>query len=163
MLCPDATGVRGMFYPKTCFATDGAAMFLRRSMLEEIQFEQEFFDEDFVTGKEDLDISWRAQLLGWKCLYVPLAVGWHVRTFAAADRRATIAEALKVGSVRNRYLMMMKNDLPALFFKAPPAYRSLRPDDYRLCLMARTFFIEGLYTSTAVRSPGHEEEKSNHG
>ena len=102
--------------PKLVFAADGAAMFLRRSMLEEIQFEQEFFDEDFITGKEDVDLSWRAQLLGWKCMYVPSAIGWHVRTFSPSDRRTTIDEALKVGSVRNRYLLIMKNDLlPHLF------------------------------------------------
>jgi GT2 family glycosyltransferase len=103
--------------PRFIFATDGAAMFLRRSMLEELQFEHEFFDEDFFSYKEDLDISWRAQLLGWKCLYVPTAIGWHVRTFTSGDRRATIAEALKLGSVRNRYLMLMKNDVFSHFLR----------------------------------------------
>lgn len=92
------------------FAIDGAAMLLRRSMLEEIQFEQEYYDEDFFAGKEDLDISWRAQLCGWKCLYVPSAVGEHLRTFTPKDQRSQIPEVLRVSSVRNRYLLMIKND-----------------------------------------------------
>lgn len=97
--------------PTLAFAIDGAAMLLRRSMLTDIEMENEFFDEDFFAGKEDLDISWRAQLLGWKCLYVPTAVGYHVRTFTSKDRRSDISESLKVNSIRNRYLLMLKNDV----------------------------------------------------
>jgi len=86
-------------------------MLLRRSMLDEIQIDGEYYDEDFFAGKEDLDISWRAQLCGWKCLYVPSASGHHFRTFTPNDRRSEISAALKTGSVRNRYLLMLKNDL----------------------------------------------------
>lgn len=106
--------------PRFVFAMDGAAMLLRRSMLEEIQVEGECFDEDFFAGKEDLDISWRAQLCGWRCLYVPSAIGWHLRTFTAADRRCTIGEILKINSIRNRYLLMMKNDLFLHFVRHLP-------------------------------------------
>jgi GT2 family glycosyltransferase len=97
--------------PTLVFAIDGAAMLLRRAMLEETQINGEYYDEDFFAGKEDLDISWRAQLSGWKCLYVPSAIGHHVRTFTPNDRRAEVSEILKLGSIRNRYLLMLKNDL----------------------------------------------------
>jgi len=96
--------------PRFAFALDGAAMMLRRSMLDEIQIEGEFFDEDFFAGKEDLDISWRAQLYGWKCLYIPSAIGYHLRTFTPKDQRPSIPDSLKAGSIRNRYLLMIKND-----------------------------------------------------
>jgi GT2 family glycosyltransferase len=106
--------------PRLVFAMDGAAMMLRRSMLEEVQVEGEFFDEDFFAGKEDLDISWRAQLCGWRCLHVPSAIGWHFRTFTSADRRSTIAEGLKISSICNRYLLMVKNDLFSHFLRHLP-------------------------------------------
>src|SRR5882757_5544875 len=106
--------------PRLVFAMDGAAMLLRRSMLKEIQVEEEFFDEDFFAGKEDLDISWRAQLCGWRCLHVPSAIGWHFRTFTSADRRSTIGEGLKISSIRNRYLLMVKNDLFSHFLRHLP-------------------------------------------
>lgn len=102
------------------FAIDGAAMLLRRSMLDEIRIEGEYFDEDFFAGKEDLDISWRAQLCGWKCLYVPTAVGRHARTFTTRSRRVEISETLRTGSVRNRYLLIIKNDLPKHFVRHLP-------------------------------------------
>lgn len=106
--------------PTFAFAMDGAAMLLRRSMLADVEIEQEFFDEDFFAGKEDLDISWRAQLLGWKCLYVPTAIGHHLRTFSPKDRRSAISESLKAGSIRNRYLLMIKNDLVSHFLTDLP-------------------------------------------
>lgn len=96
--------------PTFAFAMDGAAMFLRRSMLTDIEIEGDFFDEDFFAGKEDLDISWRAQLCGWKCLHVPGAIGFHLRTFTSKDKRSEITDTLKVSSIRNRYLLMIKND-----------------------------------------------------
>ena len=106
--------------PSYVFAIDGAAMLLRRTMLEEIEIDGEYYDEDFFAGKEDLDISWRAQLCGWKCLYVPSALGHHFRTFTPHDRRSEISGTLKTGSVRNRYLLMLKNDLFKHFLRHFP-------------------------------------------
>ncbi len=97
--------------PRFVFAIDGAATLLRREMLEDVEIDGEYYDEDFFAGKEDLDLSWRAQLYGWKCLYVPSAIGKHVRTFTPRDRRSTVAGGLRTSSVRNRYLLMLKNDL----------------------------------------------------
>ena len=106
--------------PTLAFAMDGAAMLLRRKMLEEIQIDGEYYDEDFFSGKEDLDISWRAQLCGWKCLYVPSAIGHHIRTFTPKDRRSEVPGFMKTGSVRNRYLLMLKNDLLKHFIRHFP-------------------------------------------
>jgi len=46
----------------------GAALY-RRSMLDEIGL----FDEDFFLFMEDVDLTFRARLSGWKCMYVPTA------------------------------------------------------------------------------------------
>jgi len=119
------------------FAMDGAAMLLRRSMLRDIETEQEFFDEDFFAGKEDLDISWRAQLLGWKCLYVPTAIGHHVRTFTPKDRRSGIPVVLRAASIRNRYLLMLKNDLVKHFLRHLPHIAS-----YDLKILGYTLLCE---------------------
>jgi hypothetical protein len=43
-------------------------------MLDEIGF----LDEDFFLYDEDTDLNFRAQLAGWKCVYVPTAVAYHV-------------------------------------------------------------------------------------
>ncbi len=51
----------------------GAAMY-KREMLEEVGL----FDEDFLAYMEDTDLAFRGQLAGWKCLYVPKAVVYHL-------------------------------------------------------------------------------------
>lgn len=55
------------------FGASGGAALHRRAMLNDIGL----FDEDFVAYGEDLDLSFRAQLRGYKCLYVPDAVVYH--------------------------------------------------------------------------------------
>lgn len=61
----------GSFEP--VFAACAAACLYRRKMLEEIGF----LDNDFFLYDEDVDLSFRAQLSGWKCVYVPDAVVYH--------------------------------------------------------------------------------------
>jgi GT2 family glycosyltransferase len=41
---------------------------------------KEFFDEDFHSYWEDVDLSWRMKNLGFKNMFVPTAVGYHGRT-----------------------------------------------------------------------------------
>jgi len=53
-------------------ACAGAALY-RMSMLREIGF----FDEDFFILCEDVDLSFRAQLRGYRCIFVPGAVVRH--------------------------------------------------------------------------------------
>jgi GT2 family glycosyltransferase len=61
--------------PKYIFGACAAAAIYRRKMLEDIGF----FDEIFITNFEDVDLSFRAQLAGYKCMYVPSAVVYHKR------------------------------------------------------------------------------------
>jgi GT2 family glycosyltransferase len=56
------------------FGACGAAVLYRRRMLDEIGF----LDDDFFLYDEDIDLNFRAQLAGWKCIYVPSAIAYHV-------------------------------------------------------------------------------------
>ncbi|MEZ5360991.1 MAG: glycosyltransferase family 2 protein [Bryobacterales bacterium] len=56
------------------FGATAAAACYRREMIEDISVDGEFFDSDFFTYREDADVAWRAQLLGWKCIHDPSAV-----------------------------------------------------------------------------------------
>jgi GT2 family glycosyltransferase len=53
-------------------ACAGAALY-RKSMIEKIGF----FDEMFFAYGEDIDLSFRAKLAGYKCIYVPKAIVFH--------------------------------------------------------------------------------------
>jgi GT2 family glycosyltransferase len=90
------------------FGATGAAALYRREMITDVSVESEFFDEDFFSYREDADIAWRAQLMGWKCLYVPEARGWHVRR-VTPERRNELPQEINWHSVKNRFMMRMKN------------------------------------------------------
>ncbi len=90
------------------FGATAAAALYRREMIEDISLDGEFFDNDFFVYREDADVAWRAQLMGWRCLYAPYARGYHVRKVLPGNRRALPAE-INMHSVKNRFLLRIKN------------------------------------------------------
>jgi GT2 family glycosyltransferase len=98
------------------FGASAAAALYRRAMIQDVSLDGEFFDSDFFIYREDADVAWRAQLMGWRCLYVPYARGYHVRTVLPGNRRALPAE-INMHSVKNRFLMRIKNISPHLYRK----------------------------------------------
>jgi GT2 family glycosyltransferase len=96
------------------FGATAAAALYRREMIDDISLDGEFFDSDFFVYREDADVAWRAQLLGWKCIYVPYARGYHVRKVLPGNRGALPPE-INMHSVKNRFLMRIKNISPDLY------------------------------------------------
>ncbi|MBI2956347.1 MAG: glycosyltransferase, partial [Acidobacteria bacterium] len=90
------------------FGATAAAALYRRALIEDVSMDAEFFDEEFFAYREDADLAWRAQLAGWRCLYVPQAVGYHVRRVLPENRR-TLPPLLNYHSTKNRFLMRAKN------------------------------------------------------
>ncbi|CAG0971146.1 N-acetylglucosaminyl-diphospho-decaprenol L-rhamnosyltransferase [Methanosarcinales archaeon] len=56
----------------------GAALY-RREMLDEIGL----FDKEYFAYFEDVDISFRMHLSGWKCIFVPDAIVYHMHSATA--------------------------------------------------------------------------------
>jgi len=99
-------------------AVCGAVALYRRSCIDDIARDGEFFDERFFAFWEDADVSWRARRRGWRGLYVPGAVAYHRRGGTGVEVRllgrklALLGrpEALAFHMVKNRYLMILKNE-----------------------------------------------------
>jgi GT2 family glycosyltransferase len=98
------------------FGATAAAALYRRSMIEDVAIDGEFFDSDFFVYREDADVAWRAQLMGWKCIYTPHARGYHVRSVLPGKRRALPA-VINMHSVKNRFLMRIKNMTGHLYLR----------------------------------------------
>jgi GT2 family glycosyltransferase len=96
------------------FGASAAAALYRREMIDDIAVDGDFFDPDFFVYREDADVAWRAQLMGWRCLYEPSAVAHHVRTVTPANRR-TLPGFINMHSVKNRFLMRVKNATSGLY------------------------------------------------
>lgn len=98
------------------FGVTGAAALYRRRMIDDISIDGEFFDSSFFSYREDADVAWRAQLLGWKCLYTPRAVAYHVRSVLPSNRRST-PPLVNMHSVKNRFLLRIKNTTGNLYLR----------------------------------------------
>jgi len=107
---PDSRGVWQAYGPDYAteawvFGGSGGAMALRREMLAETGL----FDESFFMWCEDVDLSWRCQLLGWKCIYIPDAVIYHHLSATGGGPLASYY----VG--RNTLWVIARNMPPALY------------------------------------------------
>ncbi len=98
------------------FGVTGAAALYRRKMIEDVSLAGEFFDSAFFAYREDADAAWRAQLLGWKCLYTPFAIAYHVRSVLPSNR-GSVMPLLNMHSVKNRFLMRIKNVTLGLYVR----------------------------------------------
>jgi len=101
------------------FGVSGAAPIFRRQALEDVAMNGQFFDEDFFSYKEDVDLAYRLRWRGWQAWKMPSAIGYHDRSVAGAARKMTnnqIAMARKqkskfanFHSYRNHWYMLIKN------------------------------------------------------
>jgi GT2 family glycosyltransferase len=87
--------------PRYVFSACGAAALYRRELFEKIGL----FDEGFFAYQEDVDLGFRSQLAGYKCLYVPTAVVYH-KYHMTLSKAASLWFYLKE---RNKQFVIIKN------------------------------------------------------
>jgi GT2 family glycosyltransferase len=103
------------------FGVSGAVALHRRAMLADVTWRGrdavgQVLTEDLFAYFDDVELDWRARLLGWSAWYEPAAVAWHVRGGAGPRRTATV-EALNWS---NRLLVLATcDDRRALVRVAP--------------------------------------------
>jgi GT2 family glycosyltransferase len=109
VICPDGLSIgRGRLeksdlYDREMevFFASGCACLYRREMLEDIGL----FDEDFFAYAEDTDMGWRARLAGWRCIYSPKAVVFHLHSASSGPYSHLKAYLVE----RNRIWVAVKN------------------------------------------------------
>jgi GT2 family glycosyltransferase len=100
--------------PERVFGPSGAAAMYRYSCLNDVRVGTMIFDEDFFAYREDADLAWRSQLLGWASLYVPTAVARHRRR-VTPQRRSNLSALINRHSVKNRFLLRINNMTAGLY------------------------------------------------
>jgi GT2 family glycosyltransferase len=100
--------------PSFVFGACAAAALYRRSLFEEIGS----FDEDFFAYCEDGDLSFRAQLAGYRCLYVPHACVYHMGSASTGGKRSPTAARL---GTQNGVNLLVKNLPAALVWRMLPS------------------------------------------
>jgi GT2 family glycosyltransferase len=100
------------------FGVSGAVVLFRAQALEDVRDGQEFFDADFFSYKEDIDLCWRLRRAGWEIRYVPSAVAYHHRGMSGSPRsswwkrlreRRGQSTMRRYWSLRNHSFLLIKN------------------------------------------------------
>ena len=101
------------------FGSDGSLPLYRRKMIEDVSIEGEFFDEMFFAYKEDSDVSWRARLFGWKCVFDPKSIATHKQNFKPGSLflRKKQSSSVKMHAVKNDIITIIKNEDIANFLR----------------------------------------------
>lgn len=109
--CKRGDGMKISRYQKPCrvFSACGGAALYRKSILDQIGL----FDENFFAYFEDVDISWRANSLGYKNVYCPTAKCYHICGATTGAVRYNPFKSVQSG--RNSILLPYKN-MPFLMF-----------------------------------------------
>lgn len=101
------------------FGHSGACCLYRRTALESVRFHDEYFDDDFFAYKDDVDLAWRLQRLGWLSRYDAQALAFHHRHIqgqsSTSDRliarhHRTRDRFNSYYSYRNHWLLLFKNE-----------------------------------------------------
>lgn len=118
------------------FGVSGAVPIYRRSALDQVKITldaglkvSEYLDEDFFSYKEDVDLSYRLRLAGFRSYYLPGAVAYHDRTAKGgadlSDQAVKLGRSgkdrqVRVYSYKNHLLTLLKNEFFANFIKFFP-------------------------------------------
>jgi len=96
-----------VLFPSAC-----AALY-RREMLREVGS----FDEDFFSYCEDADLGLRGRLAGWKAVFAPTAVVYHLYSRTGGEY-----SPFKAYHVERNHMWVLLKDLPASFILLFPFY-----------------------------------------
>jgi GT2 family glycosyltransferase len=95
------------------FGASGAAALYRLQLLRDVGG----IDARFFAYYEDADLAWRARMLGWRCVYEPAAIAYHLHS--ATLGHESPGKHYLVG--RNRVRMLAKNATGAHLLRFGPA------------------------------------------
>ncbi len=91
------------------FGASGALPVYRRTALDDVRYGDEFFDADFHTYKEDVDLAYRLRWRGWSVISVPAARAWHDRSVGTHVNRRARSVFSRFHSYKNHLFLLIKN------------------------------------------------------
>lgn len=94
------------------FGACGAAFMISKMLFDDLQG----FDEDFFLAFEDVDLSYRARLLGYRCLYVSDAIVEHA---GSATLGRLSSDAVFYGQRNLEWVYLKNTPWPVLITTAP--------------------------------------------
>jgi GT2 family glycosyltransferase len=104
--------------PFPLLGPSGCCPIFRMELIKKVQRNGMFFDEQFGSYYEDVDLCWRARLRGFTNGYIPGALAWHQRE--GSERSPRLQRKLRTQAFRNRLLCLYLNENLFLWLKDLP-------------------------------------------
>jgi GT2 family glycosyltransferase len=99
---------------KEIFGVSGACPIYKRKALEKIKMDNQYFDEDFFSYKEDVDLAYRLKLAGYKSYFLPQTVAFHDRSIkkgtSIMENRKVKSAWVNQHSYKNHLFCIIKNE-----------------------------------------------------
>ncbi|MCL4415741.1 MAG: glycosyltransferase [Actinobacteria bacterium] len=89
------------------FSPSGSSLLISRQLLDDVGF----FDRNFFTYYEDIDLFWRARLRGWKVFFAPDSVARHYHCGTGKEWSYSFTYHV----IRNRLLMIYRCGWVSIF------------------------------------------------
>jgi len=92
------------------FSPSGSSLLINRQLLDEVGF----FNKNFFTYYEDIDLFWRARLKGWKVFFTPDSVARHYHCGTGKEWSYSFTYHV----IRNRLLMIYRCGWASIFVRS---------------------------------------------
>lgn len=140
---------------RNVFGASGGASLYKAELFKDIGM----FDEDFFAYYEDVDISFRAQLAGWKVHYQPKAVAYH----KLSQTSSKLGDFARYHSAKNFILLYARNMPRALYMKYTVCFTLQFARMAASSILRRKFtvFITGTWTAIKLHSNTKSKRKLN--
>jgi len=103
---------------KEIFGASACVAFYARRALADVRYKDEFFDNDFFSYKEDVDLAYRLRWRGWASYYLPQALAYHKRSakpqsqgkfLSKVNLRKNKTKFINYHSYKNHLFVLIKN------------------------------------------------------
>jgi hypothetical protein len=89
------------------FYADGAAFLIKKKTIDEVKMGSQLFDSSFVFYCEDLDLSWRLRMKGYKLVVSNLALSFHAR--GGITHKDGVIPFFVFHQTKNRFAILLTN------------------------------------------------------
>ncbi len=124
----------------------GAASLLRSLLLKKVGL----LDEDYGIGYEDLDLSLRLRIAGYKIIYLPEVLIFHKRGSSVSNAPEKIRLQIKYGFNKNRLATLVKNYQISTIIKSMPIVILIYIGTAVLEIFYKRLWKFGLYRLCAI-------------
>lgn len=137
------------------FGASGGASLYRTELFRQIGL----FDEDFFAYYEDVDISFRAQMAGWKVYYQPKAEVYH----KVSGTSSKMGDFARFHSAKNFLLLYARNMPTRLYWKYLPLFTLQLGRMATTSIARRKFgvFLKGSWAAVKLHRKTRAVRKTN--